>query len=665
MDGTIVKGKGNRSRSMRRRILLILIITLMASIAHAGNQGAVVLYDRVKVVFFNDGRKVWQEEQAVRVLNQKGVKDMGEVVIPYTAKHQRLKVLYAYTKLPTGRTLKPAKKAYNVVSPPFKSRAPVYSDLKYQTISMPGVCPGSVIHYAFQLRTIKPYMKGEFWTENFFQEEHPVQEATMEVWIPKGRKVKIKQPNMEDVKPSITFKTDHEGGQTSLYVVYKWVLKDVPAVEKEPSMPPMDEVAKKVVITSIPSWDRVAQWYRALASEALKPDNGVRRAVRLITKGTGSRREEIQAIYNFVAQNIRYVGMEFGINGYKPHKASEVLKNRYGDCKDHATLLIAMLRVVGVKAYPVLIPTRDIADADPSLPTPGAFNHEIAAMKTDKGLIFMDTTAEVTPFKSLPPGDQGRRVLAVKGEKGILIRTPLFPPTRNVEGYQSQVRITPQGTMMGTLNFFYRGGYADSERYTLITATPQAIKRHVERLATSIAPGFSVKSYRISPYRDLNHPQISITIKGEDRLYATPTAHLLILHPPTPGYSWLASLVASKSRTYPFVVGYKMSKAARVTLNIPKGYRLYVLPEDYHFHNDVGSLKILWRKEKEGIRFTCQLVLDRATIPAELYSQLQDLFNLTVKALKNQVLILDKSPQRKAEAIPFRSNLSKKPKASW
>jgi len=249
---------------------------------------------------------VWQEEQAVRILNQKGVKDMGEVVIPYSTKHQSLKVIYAYTKLPTGRTLKPAKKAYNVVSPPFKSRAPVYSDLKYQTISMPGVCPGSVIHYAFHLRTIKPYMKGEFWTENFFQEEHPVQEATMEVWIPKGRKVKIKQLNMKNVKPSITFKTDHEGGQTSLYVVYKRVLKDVPAVEKEPSMPPMDEVAKKVVITSIPSWDRVAQWYRALASE--------------------------------------------------------VLKNRYGDCKDHATLLIAMLRVIGVKAYPVLIPTRDIAD---------------------------------------------------------------------------------------------------------------------------------------------------------------------------------------------------------------------------------------------------------------------------------------------------------------
>ncbi len=44
MDGTIVKGKGNRSKGMRRRILLILIITLMASIAHAGNQGAVVLF---------------------------------------------------------------------------------------------------------------------------------------------------------------------------------------------------------------------------------------------------------------------------------------------------------------------------------------------------------------------------------------------------------------------------------------------------------------------------------------------------------------------------------------------------------------------------------------------------------------------------------------------
>ena len=642
---------------MRRVAFLVLVLLFIGSIAQASHEGAVVLYDRVKVVFFNDGRKMWQEEQAVRVLNQKGAKEIGEVVIPYSTEHQRLKILYAYTKLPTGKILKPTKEAYNIVSPPFESQAPIYSDLKYQTISMPGVCPGSAIHYAFQLKTVKPYMRGEFWAENFFQEKYPIKEATMEVWIPKGRKVKIKQPHMEDVKPSISYKAYHG----KRYLVYKWVLKDVPAVEKEPSMPPMDAIAKKVVITSIPSWDKVAQWYSALAAEALKPDDSVRRAVKLITKGAKSRIEKIKAIYSFVAQNIRYVGMEFGINGYKPHKASEVLKNRYGDCKDHATLLIAMLRVIGVKAYPVLIPTQDIADTDPSLPTPGAFNHEIAAMKTEKGFVFMDTTSEVTSFNGLPAGDQGRRVLVVEGDKGILTRTPVFPPTSNVEGYQAQVCITPQGDMRGTLNFVYKGVYADSERYTLITSTPQAIKRHVERLATGIAPGFSVESYRISPYRDLDHPQVSITIKGEDRLYATPTAHFLILHPPAPGYSRLSSLVAAKDRTYPFVVGYKMSKVARVFLDIPNGYRVYVLPEDYHFHNDVGSLDILWKKEKEGVSFMCRLVLDRATIPAELYPQLRDLFNLTVKALKNQVIIL---VQRKAEAMPLRSKLSRRPKAS-
>ncbi len=641
---------------MRRVLGAILVIMALAPLAWASREGGVVLYDRVEVKFFNDGKQVWREEQAIKVLNMKGVKEQGEVVLPFSTKHQKLKVLYAHTLLPNGQKLKPTKEAYNIVSPPFESQAPIYSDLKYQTISMPGVTPGATICYAFELKTVKPYMKGHFWAANYFQERYPVKESSMEVRIPSGRKVIIKAYHMEGVNPQIT----REKG----YVVYRWKVTHVPALEEEPSMPPTDELAKKVVITSLSSWDQVAQWYRSLALNALKPDKRVREAVKEITRGDRDRGDAISRIYNFVAQNIRYVGMEFGINGYKPHKAGEVLENRYGDCKDHATLLIAMLSVIGVKAYPVLIPTRDIADTDPSLPTPGAFNHEIAAIKTDKGFIFMDTTAEVTPFKNLPPGDQGRRVLVVEGKKGILTRTPLFPPTSNVEGYQSQIHITPQGTLMGTLTFFYRGAYADSERYTLITATPQAIKRHVERLATSITPGFSVESYHISPYKDLDHPQVSITIRGKDRLYATPTAHLLILHPPAPAYTRLASLVASKSRTYPFVVGYKMTKKARVVLHIPEGYRVYLIPEDYRFHNDVGSLRILWRKGERSIQFTCQLVLDRATIPAELYGQLRELFNLTVKALKNQVLILEKLPQRKAEAIPFKSKLSKRPKAS-
>ena len=620
---------------MRRILVALLVVLVLAPLARASKEGGVVLYDRVEVTFFNDGRQIWKEERAVKVLNMKGVKEQGEVVLPFSTKHQKLKVLYAYTVLPNGQKLKPAKEAYNIVSPPFESQAPIYSDLKYQTISMPGVAPGATIHYGFVLKTVKPYMKGQFWAANYFQERYPVEESSMVARIPLGRKVKIKAYHMEGVKPRVT----REKG----YMVYRWRVTHVPALEEEPSMPPTDELAKKVVITSLSSWDQVARWYHSLAREALKPDDRVKRAVKAIVKGARDRDEAIRRIYDFVAQNIRYVGMEFGINGYKPHKAGDVLENRYGDCKDHATLLIAMLRVMGVKAYPVLIPTQDVANLDPEVPRPTAFNHEIAAMEVKGRLLFMDTTAEVTPLGDLPAGDQDRRVLVVKGDRALLARTPLFPPQRNVEGYRGTFTLEPGGDLVGTMEFYYRGIYASMERYLFLTSTPQSIRRHIEQMATSISPGFDVVSYNLSPYRDLDHQVITVTLEGKDRLYATPTAHLLILHPPVPSYSRLASLVAPRKRHYTYVVGYRMSKESQATIRIPGGYDVYLLPEDYSFKNRVGSLKISWQREGREIRFHSLLVLDRAFIPVDLYGQLRDLFNLTVKALKNQVLILKRT----------------------
>ncbi len=381
---------------LRRFVLILIALLSFAPSLMGSNEGGIVLYDRVEVTFFGDGRHIWKEERTIKILTMKGVKERGEVVIPFSTKHQKLEVLYAYTKLPDGRVLKPNKEAYNIVFPPFESEAPIYSDLKYQTISMPGVIPGSTIYYGFVLETVKPYMKGQFWAGNYFQERYPVKEATFLVHVPVGRKVKIKSYHMEE-KPEI-----EKGKQ---HITYKWVVKNVPAIECEPSMPPLDELAKKVVITSLSSWNQVASWYYSLAKEAMFPCKEVRSAAGKVTQGSKTKEEAIRRIYNFVSQNIRYVGMEFGINGYKPHKACEVLKNRYGDCKDHATLLVAMLRAIGVKAYPVLIPTQDTANLDPDVPRPTAFDHEIAAVVKDGHYVFLDTTSEVTPFGDLPSGD--------------------------------------------------------------------------------------------------------------------------------------------------------------------------------------------------------------------------------------------------------------------
>ncbi len=616
-----------------KKLLSVLFFLLIVPYTIFSQQtwDAIVLYDRVNVKFFSDGRKVWREERAVKVLTRKGIKEKGEVVIPFSTEHEKLKILYAYTLLPDGRKIKPSKEAFNIVSPPFESKAPIYSDLKYRTISMPGLKPGATIVYGFELKTVKPYMKGEFWAVNFMQERYPLKEALFTAEIPQNRKVKIKSYNIEK-KPTVKRKKG--------FIIYTWKLENVPPIKREPSMPPMDEIAKKVAITSIDSWNKVATWYSDLSKDALKPDKTIKKLSRSLTKRAKSDEEKARILYNFVSQNIRYVGMEFGINGYKPHKAGEVLRNRYGDCKDHATLLCAMLKAVGIKAYPVLIPTLGKANLDPSMPMPTAFNHEIAAAEIGKELLFLDSTSEVTTFGYLPSGDQGRRVLVVMDGKPLITKTPLFPPSRNVEGYRGKFILDKSGKLLGSMEFFFKGVYASRERYVLLTSTQDEIKRYVEKLPNQISPGLSVEDFKLSNYRNIDDETVKIDVNVKDEMYATKTENLMILRPPVPAYERLSDLVAQSRRIYDYVVGYRMKKVSRLKLEIPDGYSVFFIPEDFSYKNDVGAFNIVWKKKGRTLLMTSTLILSRAIIPKDRYGSLRKLFLTTVKTLRNQTIII-------------------------
>ena len=116
----------------------------------------------------------------------------------------------------------------------------------------------------------------------------------------------------------------------------------------------------------------------------------------------------IRTLYHFVAKHIRYVGIELGESAYQPSPATEVLQKQYGDCKDKTTLLISMLDLVGIRAYPVLISTSPYERIDTDLPSLSQFNHMIAAIPTDKNsYIWLDPTSQTCGYGELPYSDQG------------------------------------------------------------------------------------------------------------------------------------------------------------------------------------------------------------------------------------------------------------------
>jgi transglutaminase-like putative cysteine protease len=199
-----------------------------------------------------------------------------------------------------------------------------------------------VIAFEYETRE-KPYEPVTVWQ---FQESIPVLRARLETRIPTGWTYATTGRNHAAVEPGT--------GPA-------WELSDIPAIADEPRRPSGVAVAGRVGIqwNVSRSWNDVATWFHGLAASRLAPTPALQTKTRELTNGA---KDPIRALARFAQRDVRYVAVAIGI-GYQPHAAGEVFTNRFGDCKDKATLLRAMLKEMGVESQYVLVnTTRDAVD---------------------------------------------------------------------------------------------------------------------------------------------------------------------------------------------------------------------------------------------------------------------------------------------------------------
>src|SRR4029077_2630920 len=98
-----------------------------------------------------------------------------------------------------------------------------------------------------------------------------------------------------------------------------------------------------------------------------------------------------------------------------------------GNCKNNPPLPAPMLDAPNIPSDAVLIPlTRKL---DTSLPSPSQFDHVITAVPVDKDLVWMDSTAEVAPFRLLAAALRNKSALLVPPDgAGKIVETPADPP---------------------------------------------------------------------------------------------------------------------------------------------------------------------------------------------------------------------------------------------
>lgn len=178
----------------------------------------------------------------------------------------------------------------------------------------------------------------------------------------------------------------------------------------------------------------------------------VKALAKKITEDATTPAERTRVLYDWVRKNIRYVAVYLGTGGWVPHDVGWILKNRYGDCKDHALLLQTLLKAVDIEAVPVLINTNseyELAEL------PIGFNHCIIYIPSLN--LFADPTDSRIPFGSLSWADSGKPVVVALREGAQVMRTPTFDATSNRVVVKSKFNIAKSGNATGSIEIDTNG----------------------------------------------------------------------------------------------------------------------------------------------------------------------------------------------------------------
>ena len=286
---------------------------------------AVVLLNKFSQEVGKNGISRFTVHQIIKILTWRGVRRYGQVAIPFNRRYQNIGVNVAKTYLPDGTILKPADDAFTDVTPPGLTEFNLFSDMMWKVITMPGVTPGAVIEYKATIEDIRGNLvKGKvwFWGGMSLQGYDPILRSEYDLKVPDGQSILWKSYNCE-LKPEIK----KEGG----FTVYTWRYGRSEGLKDEPGMPPTEEIVPRFSFSSIKGWDEVAGWFNELISEKKKHGPQITQKVEELTAGMEDEEEKIRAIYDFVASEIRYVGLELGEGIYQPHSAGDVLENGFGD----------------------------------------------------------------------------------------------------------------------------------------------------------------------------------------------------------------------------------------------------------------------------------------------------------------------------------------------
>ncbi len=485
----------------------------------------------------------------------------------------------------------------------------MYTSARTVYVQFPRLEAGDVVELKYRIDDVgdRGEFAGYFGELEYLQSEAPIGHAEYVVITPKDRRLYVDAQRI----PRLAESVEVVGNER----VHVFRADALAGVSPEPAMPPWSEVLGFVHVSTYPSYRELGAWYWGLSRDQLELDSATRELTQRIALGKTSVREKVEAVYDWVVKNTRYVALEFGIYGYKPRRSVQTVSRGWGDCKDKAAVLVAMLNELGVESTMVLVRTGHRGRFRSEVASLAPFDHAIAYVPELD--LYLDGTAEFTGSRELPAMDQGALALQVNAGNAKLVTLPENDQKTHEKKRTVVMRLGATGAAELELGYETRGPSASAwrQRYSA-EATRHA--RVLEDLSQEF-PGIEIPKAGVV-LNDVSNFEVPVSIQVRakaPRVWREEGASRSLRVTPE---ERLGPVYASLPRRRLEVdIGAFATLDETYEVSLPPGHELMSAPVAQKVDSSFGSYQVEVQTEPGKVTVRSRLSLAAARVSPERY----------------------------------------------
>ncbi len=595
-----------------------------------GNPKAAVLLDETTYTVDAKGQAVEHERYVVKILRPQG-RDYGYPAVSFD-KDSKVLSMHVWSIDSAGHEYAVRQDEMMEVSPPGEG-GELYGDEKWRVADPPGRDPGGVVAYEYEKRE-RPYLAETNWG---FQDGLPRLSQSFTLVLPPGYSYTTTWAHHAQV----------EGADLENHS-YRWEMNNEAAIDLDsvPLSPGAGSLAARMTVhyagpglaePQDGTWKGVGEWYEGLAKDRLAATPEIAAKAAELTAGKTDFYDKAEAIGEFVQKDIRYVAIEIGIGGQQPHPAGDIFRGRYGDCKDKATLLSAMLSSVGIHSDLVMVDTaRGVVDPeDPSIvgnhvigaiELPAGYEsaklHSVVTAKTGKRYLIFDPTWEMMPFGQLEDNLQGSYGVLMEGAESQVIQLPVMPPDLNTIRRTGSFQLSADGSLKGTVVDKRFGDLAERRRYIFGHDDATKQQQYMDRTMAGDLTAATLTELKVQNIDALNK-DLTTDFDLQAAHFASATGPLLMVRPRV--FGSYAMNVDRKPRRVAIDLEETMQGNDEFDIALPEGYVVDELPDpvkvDFGFASYESSTVLRGRTLHYSRTYTLRAV----TLPPDKYVEVQKL----------------------------------------